>query len=159
LRTTQVSKGQAFSSIAALIKSHPRSDSDPVADNSLSLLRTPSFLRLLSKVLSKISNERAEPIKTRRQTFSTNKTTRFPGKFDRIFRNGVLHKNGQQGLDLSLSMALSDLIIMEEEVVLRLYNVCNIRDVVEAQLFTEEHRIIRDANVINSISSTKITFT
>ena len=62
-------------------------------------------------------------------------------------------------MDLSLSMALSDLIIMEEEVVLRLYNVCNIRDVVEAQLFTEEHRIIRDANVINSISSTKITFT
>ena len=111
------------------------------------MLDHPPLLRLLSKVLSKISNERAEPIKTRRQTFSTNKTTRFPGKFDRIFRNGVLHKNGQQGLDLSLSMALSDLIIMEEEVVLRL---CNIRDVVEAQLFKEEHRIIREA---------KITFT
>ena len=62
-------------------------------------------------------------------------------------------------MDLSLSMALSDLIIMEKEVVLRLCNVCNIRDVVEAQLFTEEHRIIRDANVINSISSTKLTFT
>ena len=62
-------------------------------------------------------------------------------------------------MDLSLSMALSDLIIMEKEVVLRLCNVCNIRDVVEAQLFTEEHRIIRDANVLNGISSTKITFT
>jgi hypothetical protein len=71
------------------------------------MLDHPPLLRLLSKVLSKISNERAEPIKTRRQTFSTNKTTPFPGKFDRIFCNGVFHKNGQQGLKVEASVAAS----------------------------------------------------